>query len=266
GGHFTIAEGEKRISYVSSLFPPLTSKNGYISTGSRDMDYAFRDGIREGSIVVLEVDSNVNMRYARIIALSAVLNNIRSNRQAMVICGQDEPLVKVLRKIVPHCTSHDLSRLMVFTSPSQMQEQEYATAYSELSTYDKNSIEEGMVMNLTDDPEENLAMLVDSYIKLKEDGKSMVIYVNMIWKDLEDVKNRLVYGAKVVRNNRDVLIITVKSKTELADAASMLADVHIKLVKDNDVHVLSMVKPEEKVYAVMLDDNDYPSYSLLPLL
>ncbi|MEM3916362.1 MAG: ATPase domain-containing protein [Candidatus Nitrosocaldus sp.] len=266
GGHFTIAEGEKKISYVSSLFPPLTSKNGYISTGSRDMDYAFRDGIREGSIVVLEVDSNVNMRYARIIALSAVLNNIRSNRQAMVICGQDEPLVKVLRKIVPHCTSHDLSRLMVFTSPSQMQEQEYATAYSELSTYDKNSIEEGMVMNLTDDPEENLAMLVDSYIKLKEDGKSMVIYVNMIWKDLEDVKNRLVYGAKVVRNNRDVLIITVKSKTELADAASMLADVHIKLVKDNDVHVLSMVKPEEKVYAVMLDDNDYPSYSLLPLL
>ncbi|MFN4336200.1 MAG: ATPase domain-containing protein [Candidatus Nitrosocaldus sp.] len=266
GGHFTIAENEKKVEYVSSLFPPLASKNGYISTGSRDMDDALEYGIRTGSVVVLEIDSNVNIQYARIIALSAVLNNIRSNRQAMVICGQDEPLVKVLRKIVPHCTLYDLSRLMVFSSPSRIQEQEYATAYRELSTYDKESINEGMIMNLTDDPEENLALLVDSYIKLKEEGKSMLIYANIIWKDLKDVKNRLVYGAKVVRNNKDVLIITVKSGTELAVSASMLADVHIKLVKDNDVHILSIVKPYEKVYAMILDDNSYPTYSLLPLL
>ena len=266
GGHFTIVYDGKRVGYVSSLLPPLASKNGYISTGSRDMDNALGDGIREGSVVVLEVDSNVNMHYARIIMLCTVLNNIRSNRSAMVICGQDEPLVKVLRKIVPHCTLHDLGRLMVFTSPSHIREQEYATAYRELSTYDKNSIEEGMIMNLTDDPEENFALLIDSYIKLKEDGKSMVIYSNMIWKDLERVKDNLVHGAKIIRNNRDVLMITVKSGTELADAANMLADVHIKLVKENDVHILSIVKPEEKVYAVMLDDDGYPSYSLLPLL
>ncbi|MEM2923346.1 MAG: gas vesicle protein GvpD P-loop domain-containing protein [Candidatus Nitrosocaldus sp.] len=266
GGHFTIAYNEKRIGYIPSLFPPLASKNGYISTGSRDMDNALGDGIREGSVVVLEVDNNVNMQYARIIMLSTVLNNIRSNKPAMVICGQDEPLVKVLRKVVPHCTSYDLNKLMVFTSPSHMQDQEYATAYRELSTYDKNSMNEGIVMNLTDDPEENFAVLVDSYIKLKEDGKSMVAYANMIWKDLDDVKDKLVYSAKVVRNNKDVLMITVKSKTELADAANMLADVHIKLMKDNDVHILSIVKPKEKVYAVMLDDSDHPSYSLLPLL
>ncbi|MEM0365043.1 MAG: gas vesicle protein GvpD P-loop domain-containing protein [Candidatus Nitrosocaldus sp.] len=266
GGHFTMVENKKKVSYVPSLFPPLASKHGYVSTGSRDMDDALGDGIREGSVVVLEVDNNVNMQYARIIMLNAVLNNIRSNKQAMVICGEDEPLVKVLRKIVPHCTSYDLNRLMVFTSPSHMQEQEYATAYRELSTYDKNSMNEGMVMNLTDDPEENFALLVDSYIKLKEEGKSMVIYANMIWNELDEVKDRLVYSAKVVRNNRDVLMITVKSRTELADAANMLADVHIKLMNENDTHILSIVKPEERVYAVILDDNGYPSYSLLPLL
>ncbi len=266
GGHFNIAENEKKVEYVSSLFPPLASKNGYISTGSRDMDYALDHGIREGSVVVLEVDSNVNMHYARIIAASTVLNNIRSNRPAMVVCGQDEPLVKVLRKIVPHCTSHDLNRLMVFSSPSRMHEQEYATAYRELSTYDKESLNEEMVLNLTGDPEENLALLVDSYIKLKEEGKSLLLYANLIWEDLEDVKDSIVYGAKVARNNGDVLIITVKSGTELAVSASMLADVHIKLVKYNDVHILSIVKPYERIYAMVLDDNGYPTYSLLPLL
>ncbi|MCS6767777.1 MAG: gas vesicle protein GvpD P-loop domain-containing protein [Candidatus Nitrosocaldus sp.] len=266
GGHFTVVETGKDAGYVSSLFPPLASKNGYVSTGSRDMDEALGHGIKEGSIVLLEVDNNVSMHYARIIALSMVLNNIRSNRQAMIICGQDEPLVKVLRKVVPYCTSYDLSRLMVFASPSHMQEQEYATAYMELSTYDKSNMNEGVVMSLMEDVDESFAMLLDGYIKLKEEGKSMVIYANMIWNDLKDVKHRLVYTAKVIRNNRDVAIIAVKSKTELADAASMLADVHMRLVKENDVHILSIVKPDEKVYAIMLDDKGYPSYSLLPLL
>ncbi len=266
-GHFTIAGSKPRAIYVNELFNAIASKQGYTSTGNRQLDDALEYGIRNGSVVMLEIDNNVNMSYARIIATNAVLNNIRSDKPAMVICGSDEPLIKVLNKIVPYCLSYDLSRLMVFAHPSANSEQEFKTILHELCTYDKQCITEDMIMNLNNDNTENMALLIDSYIKLKDYSKSMIITVNLIWSEFEHIKNSLLYGTKLVRNNGDVLLLTVKADSDMADNASMLADIHIKLCEDSGTHMLGIKKPFKKLYAMSLDNaHGYHSYSLLPLL
>jgi KaiC/GvpD/RAD55 family RecA-like ATPase len=266
-GHFTITESKQNTMYKGGLFNAIASKQGYTSTGNKQLDDALGYGIRDGSIVMLEVDSSINMNYARIIAADAVLNNIRSNKPAMVICGYDEPLIKVLNKIVPYCLSFDLSRLMVFASPSSNYEQEFKRVMNELYTYDKQCIMEDMIMSLGYDNTENMALLVDSYIKLKDYGKSMIAVANLVWNRFEEIREQVLYSTKVIRNNDDVLILTVKAGSDTASNVAMLADVHIKLWEDDGTHILCIKKPFERLYAMSLDDaNGYPSYSLLPLL
>jgi len=265
-GHFTITES-KHTTYKGGLFNPIASKQGYTSTGNKQLDDALGYGIRDGSVVMLEVDSSINMNYARIIVADAVLNNIRSNKPAMVLCGYDEPLIKVLSKIVPYCLSSDLSRLMVFASPSSNYEEEFKRVMNELYTYDKQCIMEDMIMALGCDKTENMALLVDSYIKLKDYGKSMIVVANLVWNRFEEIRNQLLYSTKVIRNNDDVLILTVKADSDTASNVAMLADVHIKLWEDDGTHILGIKKPFERLYAMSLDDaNSYPSYNLLPLL
>lgn len=262
-GHFTIAGSQASSACTNELFNPIPSKQGYISTGNRYLDDALEHGIRDGSIVMLEVANNVSMNYARLISTNMVLNNIRSNRPAIVICGSDEPLIKVLTKIIPHCLSYDLNRLMVFASPSPNFEQEFHTALHELCTYDKQSIHDEMVMALENDNNENMALLLDSYIKLKDYNTSMVLTSNLIWDRFELVKRGLLYGAKIVRNNGDVLLLTVKADSDVADNVNMLADIHIRLWEENGTHILAIKKPFHKLYAMSMDGCH--SYSLIPL-
>jgi hypothetical protein len=112
-----------------------------------------------------------------------------------------------------------------------------------------------------------MALLVDSYIKLKDYGKSMIAVANLVWSRFEEIRNQVLYSTKVIRNNEDVLILTVKAGSDTASNVAMLADVHIKLWENDGTHILCIKKPFERLYAMSLDDaNGYPSYSLLPLL
>ncbi len=263
-GRFVLTSSNANVSYASELFQPVSSKQGYISTGNKHLD-GILGGIKTGSVVMLEVDGSTNMSYARILTSNIILNNIRSDREAIVACGKDEPVIKVLNKIVPYCLSYDLNRLVVLASPAMNEDQEFNRLH-ELTTYDKSYVPEDIVIHTSNDPTESTALFIDSYIKLKDYSKSMVIAGNLIWNEFDEVKNRLLYTAKIARNNGDVLVLTVSSCGSIAENASILADVHLKLWECNDTQILTIKKPFKSVYAMNLVGNGYPSYTLLPLL
>lgn len=90
------------------LFEPNESMEGYISTGNKQLDGILGNGIKQGSVVLLEV-GDVNRQVLAYFLACIVLNALRSKRPAITISSSERPYKSVLRYLQSFCTREEMN-------------------------------------------------------------------------------------------------------------------------------------------------------------
>lgn len=243
-----------------AMFEPLCPPPGFLSTGNSYFDKILGGGVKRGSIVLLEVDPDINRLSLALVLSGFVLNNLSIGNPAIVVSSPDRPYTSVLKYISPFCRKEDLARMVLFT-------------YQKVSESDTPCVN-GLGYDLS----QNEKLFVCRYEEMKKtygDDRPIILTYDLGMNelkspDLSKLERKLVDGFRNVRANRDVEILINRTGMRSMVFSKIVSDVHLQLFEIEGVPLLRIIRPVPagfpNTFAVVNDTDRYPSYSLVGLV
>ncbi|GBC73597.1 hypothetical protein HRbin04_01000 [archaeon HR04] len=275
----------------SKLFN-LDARDGFVSTGSRDMDYMLHGGLRYGSTLLLEVDPGFDITFLNAI-LTRMIMNFLMNDGRVILDMLDAPLSSMMSMILPFCTK--VNNLTIFSSSkidvARMYEQ---WLNSKVSATKINSNMHNSLPSIVNVNELNyMNLMLEKYEEFKRldykekrsssrgssssggsEGSAIVndIYSNAILLILDHIhaNNSKMYENMLLthtKDNGDVTVIVERMGSNNIPYVKSISDVHLRLWSKDGVHLMHAVKPSLGTYTILLDmERGYPSYLLLRMV
>lgn len=244
-----------------AMFEPLCPPPGFLSTGNPYFDKILGGGVKRGSIVLLEMDPDINRSSLALVLSGFVLNNLSIGNHAIVVSSPDRPYTSVLKYISPFCRKEDLARMVLFT-------------YQKVSESDTPCVN-----GLGDDLSQNENLFVSKYEEMKkmsDSDRPILITYDIGMNEqrnpsaMPELERKLVDGFRNVRANRDVEILVNRTGLSSMTFSKIVSDVHLQLSEIEGVPLLKIIRPVHadfpSTYAIVNDTDRYPSYSLVGLV
>ncbi len=242
----------------SKLFEPKESIEGYISTGNKQLDRILGNGIKQGSVVLLEV-GDVNRQVLAYFLACIVLNALRSKRPAITISSSERPYKSILRYLQSFCTREEINdyyTLFIFEKKSNSGDEPY------------------LANELTDDIIDNERIFMSKYDEImSRHGKSPVITYDLRWREMsakervDELISKIIVGIRKVRSNGCVEIIINTPHMTSYEFSKQAADIHIKLVEEDGIPLFIITRPYKGIYMFLFDNSKgYPYYRLIQMI
>ncbi|MDW8274964.1 MAG: ATPase domain-containing protein [Candidatus Nitrosocaldus sp.] len=230
-------------------FEHITARDGFISTGNRDLDEALHGGIKKGSIVLLERDQSVSKSYITHLFACLVLNALRSGIPAFTTPAPYVPVKSIMKYIKPFCRREEIRLYTIFTK-------------------DEEHNDDVNVCRLTDDATLNVNQTCSLYMGAINRYRSALLTCDTslatVNYNLDDVLN----GMKKVKASDGILLMISGKDSPLFNAVQSVSDVHMRIWEENGVTMLRLVRPYNGVYAMLLESSakGYPAYRLIEVV
>ncbi|MCS6767487.1 MAG: AAA family ATPase [Candidatus Nitrosocaldus sp.] len=230
-------------------FEHITARDGFISTGNRDLDEALHGGIKKGSIVLLERDQSVSKSYITHLFACLVLNALRSGIPAFTTPAPYVPVKSIMKYIKPFCRREEIRLYTIFTK-------------------DEEHNDDVNVCRLTDDATLNVNQTCSLYMSAINRYRSALLTCDTslatVNYNLDDVLN----GMKKVKASDGILLMISGKDSPLFNAVQSVSDVHMRIWEENGVTMLRLVRPYNGVYAMLLESSakGYPAYRLIEVV
>ncbi|MEM0442383.1 MAG: ATPase domain-containing protein [Candidatus Nitrosocaldus sp.] len=241
----------------SRLFEPHKSMEGYISTGNKQLDAILGNGVKQGSVILLEV-GDVNRQVLAYFLACIVLNTLRSKRPAITISSSERPYKSILRYLQAFCTREEIN--------------DYYTLFIFEKRDGKD--EPYLANELTDDIVENERIFMNKYEEvMSRYGKSPLITYDLRWREMSasdrlgELISKLISGIRMIRSNGCVEIIINAAHMKSYEFSKQAADIHIKLVEEDGIPLLVIKRPYKGIYMFLFDNSKgYPYYRLIQMV
>ncbi|MEM2317075.1 MAG: gas vesicle protein GvpD P-loop domain-containing protein [Candidatus Nitrosocaldus sp.] len=277
------------------LFHVFDAREGFVSTGSRDMDVMLHGGLRYGSTLLLEVDPGFDMIFLNAILTCMIANSLNSNGKVM-LDALDASLSSMMGSILPFCTDK-VKNLTIFTSskidvqavyeqwlnnkrrrksksinslPSivNVSDSNYTSImlerYNELKRLDGMSIEHND-SNSKESATATATTTATAADSVDNTRRSILLILNRMHASSSRMhESMLLTNAK---DNGDVTVIVERVGSSNIPYVKSISDVHLRLWSKSGVHLMHALKPNLGTYAILLDrERGYPSYLLLRMV
>jgi KaiC/GvpD/RAD55 family RecA-like ATPase len=230
-------------------FNAIKNSNGFISTGSKDMDTVLGGGIRKGSVVLIEREHDVGKSYIAHILASLTLNALKNRLPVLTTPAPYVPLKSVLKYVKPFCSREELSLYTVFTK-------------------DDSSDDAANVCKLTDDASFNVNQTCSIYMKNVNEYKSTILTCDTSLANVNYDLNEVINGIRKVKSSDGVLFMVSSRDSPLFNALQNIADIHLRLFEEHGVTLCQFMRPYKGVHAIILESEHkgYPYYRLVEVV
>jgi KaiC/GvpD/RAD55 family RecA-like ATPase len=230
-------------------FNAIKNSNGFISTGSKDMDTVLGGGIRKGSVVLIEREHDVGKSYIANILASLTLNALKNRLPVLTTPAPYVPLKSVLKYVKPFCSREELSLYTVFTK-------------------DDSSDDAANVCKLTDDASFNVNQTCSIYMKNVNEYKSTILTCDTSLANVNYDLNEVINGIRKVKSSDGVLFMVGSRDSPLFNALQNIADIHLRLFEEHGVTLCQFMRPYKGVHAIILESEHkgYPYYRLVEVV
>jgi KaiC/GvpD/RAD55 family RecA-like ATPase len=196
-------------------FNAIKNSNGFISTGSKDMDTVLGGGIRKGSVVLIEREHNVGKSYIAHILASLTLNALKNRLPVLTTPAPYVPLKSVLKYVKPFCNREELSLYTVFTKDEDPNDYMIDNAIN--------------VCKLTDDVSYNVNQTCSIYMKSVKEHKGTILTCDTSLANVNYDLNEVINGIRKVKSSDGVLFMVSSRDSPLFNALQNIADIHLRL-------------------------------------
>jgi KaiC/GvpD/RAD55 family RecA-like ATPase len=234
---------------VPMQFNAIENGNGFLSTGSKDMDAVLGGGVRKGSVVLIEKDQGINKSYVAHILASLTLNSLKNRLPVISTPAPYVPLKSVLKYVKPFCSREELSLYTVFTK-------------------DDSSDDAANVCKLTDDASFNVNQTCSIYMKNVNEYKSTILTCDTSVANVNYDLNEVINGMRKVKSSDGVLFMVSSKDSPLFNVLQSTADIHIRLWAEHGVTLCQFIRPYKGIHAMMLESEHkgYPYYRLVEVV
>jgi KaiC/GvpD/RAD55 family RecA-like ATPase len=235
-------------------FNAIKNSNGFISTGSKDMDTVLGGGIRKGSVVLIEKEHNVGKSYIAHILASLTLNALKNRLPVLTTPAPYVPLKSVLKYVKPFCNREELSLYTVFTKDEDPNDYMIDNAIN--------------VCKLTDDVSYNVNQTCSIYMKSVKEHKGTILTCDTSLANVNYDLNEVINGIRKVKSSDGVLFMVSSRDSPLFNALQNIADIHLRLFAEHGVTLCQFIRPYKGVHAIILESEHkgYPYYRLVEVV
>jgi KaiC/GvpD/RAD55 family RecA-like ATPase len=214
-----------------SMFNPTPDLAARYSTGSKDFDQKLNGGFRRGSVIGIEIDSDVD-RFAFVPLLSPMaLNFMVQNNSVLISSSSDQDVSAVVNYLTPYANKDALNNFRIF-----------GHTFGTKSDY---IIErEGL------DFESTNAEWQTTYHKLKENGKPLLMsadysFLELAYQSEEKlILKSLIDNSRTVRHNKDLFLIISRPGYKSLEIMKSVCDLHLRLFDHEGTVFLAALKPQ----------------------
>ena len=262
-GAFTVFTSDSRIAldYSPRDFPTIPHGERLYSCGSKDMDdLLFGGGLTHGSMIALELDSNVSTIWQLRIGLSFQLNFITNGGCSVLFPTSELSASMAKKRIAMHLPEHDMKDSLRIVTGNTTEIND--PCYVQL---DRKSVEK------------SLEGLFDGVMTMKKgvSGRTnrpcfyylSVDAIESLFGVLSGGPNTSMFGS-VVKQFGDVALLVVSSGSRMAKATINSSDLHLKLIMVDGSPVIYAAKPPSPHFFHFGFDLEagYPQVRLTPIV
>jgi KaiC/GvpD/RAD55 family RecA-like ATPase len=215
----------------ASMFIPSPDSDARFSTGSKDFDLKLNGGFRRGSVIGIEIDSDVD-RFAFVPLLSPIaLNFMVQNNSVLISSSSDQDVSAVVNYLTPYTNKEALKHFRIF-----------GHTFGTKSDY---IIErEGIDFESTNTEWQK------TYSNLKENGKPLLMsadysFLELAYQSEEKlILKSLIDNSRMVRHNKDLFLIISRPGYKSLEIMKSVCDLHLRLFDHEGTVFLSALKPQ----------------------
>jgi KaiC/GvpD/RAD55 family RecA-like ATPase len=235
-------------------FNAIKNSNGFISTGSKDIDAVLGGDIRKGSVVLIEKGQGVGKSYIAHILASLTLNALKNRLPVLTTPAPYVPLKSVLKYVEPFCNREELSLYTVFTKDEDPNDYMIDNAIN--------------VCKLTDDVSYNVNQTCSIYMKNVKEHKDTILTCDTSLANVNYDLNEVINGIRKVKSSDGVLFMVSSRDSPLFNALQNIADIHLRLFAEHGVTLCQFMRPYKGVHAIILESEHkgYPYYRLVEVV
>ena len=218
------------IKNASKFIPSPDSESRY-STGSKDFDLKLNGGFRRGSVIGIEIDSDVD-RFAFVPLLSPLaLNFMVQNNSVLISSSSDQDVSAVVNYLTPYTDKKSLENFKIF-----------GHTFGTKSDY---IIErEGLDFESTNKEWQK------TYHSLKENNKPLLMsadysFLELAYQSEEKlILKSLIENSRMVRHNKDLFMIISRPGYKSSEIMKSVCDLHLRMFDHEGTIFLSALKPQ----------------------
>lgn len=214
-----------------SKFIPTDNSDSRYSTGSKDFDLKLNGGFRKGSVIGIEIDSDVD-RFAFVPLLSPMaLNFMVQNNSVLISSSSDQDVSAVVNYLTPYTDNESLKNFRIFGHT--------------FGTKSEYIIErEGLDFDSTNKEWQK------TYQELKKNGRPLLMsadysFLELAYQSEEKlILKSLIDNSRTVRHNKDLFLIISRPGYKSLEIMKSVCDLHLRLFDHEGTIFLSALKPQ----------------------
>ena len=214
-----------------SKFIFIPNSESRFSTGNVGLDSKLSGGFKKGSIVGIEIDSDVD-RFAFVPLLAPLtLNFISQDNPVLISSSADQDIDAVVNYLSPYVESEKLKNFKIF-----------GHGFGTSSEY--------VVEREGVDFETTHTKWIKTYNALKETKKPLLMsidysFVELAYQSQEKlVLKALIENARTIRHNKDLMIIVSRPGYKSLDVMKSVCDLHLRIFDHEGTIFISALKPQ----------------------
>lgn len=240
-------------------FQAIADSKTHFSTGSRELDEAFRGGYPRGSLILYEIADNISTLEWELLLCPTMANFMAQGRGGTILPagGHDADLTAKAVMDLYGFTQEEVNSLLRVQEPR--------------INHDPDKPYRALIEGKN--AEEDIEKLMDCVKVLKDKtGKPAIYYISLdtaetLW-GAEAARKIGSMAAIRVKKERDIVIKLTDPKLKSINQKFVsLSDLHLKLVKEHGALLLYGLKPRTGLYVVEMDASaGYPLPKLTPIV
>jgi KaiC/GvpD/RAD55 family RecA-like ATPase len=215
-----------------SKFVATPNPDSRYSTGSKDFDSKLNGGFRKGSVIGIEIDSDVD-RFAFVPLLSPLaLNFMAQNNSVLISSSSDQDVSAVVDYLIPYGDKESLLKNFRIFGHTFGTKSDYII---EREGLDFESINKEWQKTYSDLKKKNrpLLMSIDySFLELAYQSEEKLILKSLI------------ENSRMIRHNKDLFVIISRPGYKSLEIMKSVCDLHLRMFDHEGTVFLSALKPQ----------------------
>jgi len=215
-------------------FEPIPDSKNRFSTGNPYFDAKLGGGFKKGTVIGIEIDSDVD-RYTFVpFLLPMVLNFLSHDNSSLISLSSDQNAESYLDHVSPHIDDQKVLENLRL----------YCHTFGE--TQSKIVLDRGDTRNFESAHEKWLG----HYKQLKQKQNSLLMqvdysFIELGYRDnLNAILKAMIENTRIIRHNKDLMIMTSRPGFQTLDVMKSACDIHFRIFDHNDCTFISTEKPK----------------------
>lgn len=214
-----------------SRFVPTAGSEFRFSSGNSDLDSRLGGGFKLGSVIGIEIESDVD-RFALVPLLSPLaLNFLSQDNPVLISSSADQGIDSIVNYLLPYLGEEKLNKIKIFghgfgSSSEYVVEREEIDFESAHATWSK------------------------AYERLKEEKRPLLMSIDYSFVELaypsqeKLVLKAMIENARNIRHNKDLMIIISRPGFESLEVMKSVCDLHFRIFDHEGTTFVAALKPQ----------------------